>query len=136
MRYLLYGLAVIAMIGGALGLALLPRLTDHWIWFGVLGGLFSGAGGGGWVLAGATAGDWPRPRAGWVLMFGGLVGALTGLALGGRTWELLWALAQGIGGALLIFRLWPAARQRLSQSRPGPVQAPVARRGDRGTAGR
>lgn len=127
MRHLLYGLAAAAMMVGALGLALLPRLTAHWLWFGLLGALFSAAGAGGWVLAGATAGDWPRPRAGWVLLIGGLLGLLAGL----RAWQplaFLWALAQAVTGALLIVRLFPAGAQGRKARRPGPVQAPVSRR--------
>jgi hypothetical protein len=126
MRHLLYGIAAAAMMGGALGLALLPRLTTNWLWFLLLGGLCSAAGGGGWVLAGATAGDWPRPRAGWVLMIGGLAGVLISLA-DPHPLALLWAAAEALGGALLIFPLI-RARQRPPAGRPGPVQPPVSRR--------
>lgn len=127
MRHLVYGLATTTMIGGALGLGLLPRLTTDWLWFGLIGAVLSAAGAGGWVLSGATAGAWPRPRAGWVLMLGGLAGALVNL------WDwhplaLLWSLAQGVSGALLIFRLFPVGQQAGVNRRPGPVQAPVSRR--------
>lgn len=126
MRHLLYGLAAAAMIGGALGLALLPRLTTDWLWFGLLGASFSALGGGGWLLAGATAGDWPRPRAGWVLMIGGAAGALVSL-VGFRPLPLAWAAAHGLVGALITVPLFPMRRLRAPQRR-GPVQAPVARR--------
>lgn len=126
MRQILYGLAAAAMGAGALGLALLPRLTEHWLWFGFLGASFSAIGGGGWLLAGASAGDWPRPRAGWVLMAGGAVGALVNL-VDLHPIALAWAGAEGVIGALLTFPLFPVRRGR-AQQRRGPVQAPVSRR--------
>ncbi|MFZ5814787.1 MAG: hypothetical protein ACOY93_05745 [Bacillota bacterium] len=127
MRHLLYGLAVAAMAGAAVGLALLPRLTAHWLWFGLVGALLSAAGGGGWVLAGATAGEWPRPRAGWMLIMGGTLGSLVSL-LDWQPLPLLWALAQAVSGALLIVRVVPRGRRGSLPSKPGPVQAPVSRR--------
>ncbi|MFZ5828370.1 MAG: hypothetical protein ACOY94_29050 [Bacillota bacterium] len=126
MRHLLYGLAAAAMMAGALGLGLLPHLTAHWLWFGVIGAVFSAIGAGGWVLAGATRGDWPRPRAGWVLMIGAVAGVLVS-AWGGQIWALLWALGLGVAGALLTFRFFPTGG-RGAEPKPGPVQAPVSRR--------
>lgn len=136
MRRLLYGLSVVAMLGGALGLALLPRITTHWLWFGLLGAAFSAMGGGGWVLGGATAGEWPRPRAGWVLMIGGFVGSLVSL-IDWHLFAFLWAGGGGVTGLLLILPLFPSQRQQREDSassgvhKPGRVHAPpVARRQD------
>lgn len=126
MRYLLYGLAATAMLGGALGLALLPRLTTHWLAFGLLGASFAALGGGGWLLAGATAGDWPRPRAGWVLMIGGVMGILVSL-VDFQPLALAWTAAEWAIGALITFPLFPM-RQGRATRRPSGVQAPVSRR--------
>lgn len=123
MRQLLYGLAAVSLLGGALGLALLPHITTHIIWFGVLGAFFSAAGAGGWVLAGATAGDWPRPRAGWVLLIGGLVGVIVSLARS-TTLPLLWAGAEAVTGLLLIVPIFPQSKQGRAQRSRRPVQAP------------
>jgi len=122
-RRVLYALAVLALAIGALGLALLPRITTHWFWFGLLGACFSGVGAGGWLLAGATAGPWPRPRTGWFLVPAGLVGAAVNAA-GGDPLSLLWAVGEAITGVLLLVPLFPSQRQPPAQRGPGPVQAP------------
>lgn len=123
MRKLLYGLAAVSLMGGALGLALLPHITRHVIWFGVLGALFSAAGAGGWVLAGATAGDWPRPRAGWVLLIGGLIGVAVSL-LRGTALPTLWASAEALTGLVLIVPIFPQTKSQPAQRSRRPVQAP------------
>ncbi|WP_374712103.1 hypothetical protein [Symbiobacterium terraclitae] len=123
MRRVLYALAVLALAVGALGLALLPRITTHWLWFGVLGACFSGVGAGGWLLAGATAGPWPRPRAGWFLLPAGLVGTAVAAA-GGAALPLLWAAGEAVTGVLLLVPIFPGQRQRREPRRPGAVQAP------------
>lgn len=134
MRHLLYGLAACAMMVGALITAFLPYLTDQWFWFGVIGALATGIGVGGWVLAGATAGDWPRPRAGWVLMIGGLLGGLFFLVRL-QVFPFLWAVAEAIAGALLTFPLFPSQRRAAKAGRPGPVQAPPVTRRQAGRPG-
>jgi len=130
-RRLLYVFAALSLAAGALGLALLPHIAPNWLWFGALGAAFSAAGGGGWVLAGATAADWPRPRAGWVLLIGGLIGMAVS-AFGESLFPLLWAGCEAVTGMLLIVPLFPNQRHGAG-TRPGrPVQAPpVAGRHDR-----
>lgn len=126
-RRLLYVAAAAGMAVGGVGMALLPRLSDSWQAFVLLAALFSALGGGGWVLSGATAGDWPRLRGGWVLMGGAAVAAVVSL-IDWHPLGLLWACGQGLSGALLIFPVWPARRTGEKQRRPGPVQAPPTRR--------
>ncbi len=131
-RHLVYGLSASAMLAGAVGLALLPRVTMDWIWFGIYGAICSGAIAGGWVLAGATAGDWPRPRAGWMLMIGGGVGVAISL----WRWELfplVWAFAVWSHGLLFTVRLFPQLRRKGQNEKAGPVRPPVSRRQEGGS---
>lgn len=127
MRRALYIAAVGAMVVGAVGLAFLPQLDSSWLWFALLGAFFTALGGGGWVLAGATAGDWPRPRGGWVLMLGGAVAAVAAL-VDGDVYALAWAAGQGLSGALLIFPVFRVRQGPMDEREPGPVQAPPSRR--------
>gem|GEM_PF-1618920 len=127
MRHLLYGLSATAMMAGALGLALLPRMTMDWFWFGLIGAVCSAMIAGGWVLAGATAGQWPRLRAGWVLLAGGGVGVAISL----WQWEvfpLVWAFAVWAHGLLFTVRLFPQMRRADAPPKAGPVRPPVSRR--------
>lgn len=128
MRRLLYVSAAAGMIVGGTGMALLPRLSrGSWHAFALLAALFAIVGGSGWILSGATAGDWPRLRGGWVLMATAGVAAVVSL-VDWHPFGLAWACGQGISGALLIFPVWPLRKGGGAERRPGPVQAPPTRR--------
>lgn len=129
MRRLLYLSASIGLVLAALGMALLPRLVTNPLLFGLVGAILTGLIAGAWVMAGATAGQWPRPRAGWSLIIGGAVGTAVSLWSPG-TIPLLWSLAVLVHGLLFTFPILPATRRRREPARkgPGPVRPPVSRR--------
>lgn len=124
MRAFFYGVAALVMLSAALAIALLPRITNDWLFFMIGGAILSWAISGSWVVLGATAGDWVRPRTGQVLIACGSVGALFNLfqaewlALG---WSALVILI-GIGFAVRIFPV-----RQSEQSRSRTVRPPFGR---------
>ena len=128
MRALLYAVGGLAMFLAGFVLVSLPHWQlDLWL-FMISGTLLSGVLSGGWLLVGATAGDWPRPRTCHVLLLSGAVGLAAGLWTGEALmlgWSGLFLLA-GAGFLLPGMRIRRAGA-RVTVSR-GPVKPPISRR--------
>lgn len=125
MRAILYGLACTILFSACLVMSLLARLAPGPLLFAIGGAVLSGLILGAWVVLGATAGAWPRPRTGQVLIAAGA--AVTLLNLWQAHWlAALWSLlvlAAGVGFAVQIF---PVRKTHLAK--PGSVRPPLGRR--------
>lgn len=125
MRAVLYGLSAAAMAVAGLAMAMLVWLAPNLLFFFIGGAMLSGIIAGAWVAVGATAGAWPRPRTGQVLIPAGSLGLLLGLWRGdwlAAGWAFL-VLLTGVGFAVRIF-----PERRAKSARPGAVKAPLGRR--------
>lgn len=120
MRALLYSLSALVMIAASLAMAFLPRITTDWLFFMIGGALLSGAISGSWVVLGATAGEWVRPRTGQVLIACGSLAILINLFQ--TEWvALVWSvfvLLTGIGFAVRIFPTGQSQESRTRSVRP------------------
>jgi Kef-type K+ transport system membrane component KefB len=106
--------------------ALLPRLAPSLWVFAVAGGLLSAVIAGSWSILSMTAGTWPRPRTGWVLI---VIGAIFGVVFAWqhRWFNALWNLALVLTGLGFIV---PVGNRRRSDTadREGGVRPPIGRR--------
>lgn len=127
MRAMLYAVGTAAMFLAGLALVWLPYFQLSWWLFLISGAVGSGVLSGGWLLVGATAGNWFRPRTCHVLLLAGAVGLAAGLWL--RDWQLagwsgLFVLA---GAGFLLPGLGVGRARERGLPRRGPVQPPVSR---------
>lgn len=124
MRGFFYASGAFVMIASALAMALLPRLTTHWLFFMLGGAFLSSAIAGSWVVLGATAGRWIRPRTGQVLILGGTVGALINLWQA-RWLPLGWSTLVILAGVGFAVRIFPTGSSQ--ESSPRTVRPPLGR---------
>lgn len=129
MRAFLYVFGCVLMAVSAAGMAFLPRLFPTPLGFAVVGAVLSVLIPGSWLLLSATAGSWPRPRAGHILM---VVGALAILfSLRDMEWAAVgWACyVTAVGVGVTWFSRNGRSRSQEREEPPSrAVQAPIGRR--------
>jgi len=129
MRAILYVFGCVLMAVTSTAMAFLPRLFPTPLGFAIVGAVLSVLIPGSWLLLSATAGSWPRPRAGHILT---VVGALAILfSLRDAQWAAAgWACyvtAVGVG-VTWVSRSGRSRNQEPEEPPSRSVQAPIGRR--------
>lgn len=129
MRAVLYVFGCVLMATTATGMAFLPRIAPTPLSFAIVGAVLSVLIPASWLLLSATAGSWPRPRAGHILMAVGILAILFGLR------DMQWAAAgwavyvTAVGiGVTWVPRSCRTRSQEQDDSPSNSVQAPIGRR--------
>lgn len=125
MKALLYGLGCTLLIGSAAAMAALPGVVTN-LWLFLAGAaVLSSLNAAGWLTLSASAGDWPRPHAGPVLVLAGLVGGA--YFLWARNWPgVAWNMIAILSG-IPLWLAWRRSRSRQSRREPDPVRPPLDR---------